>query len=266
MRNRNPMARFIFAVAVVVIFLIVRGRHRNSSSSITPPQTSKPPSTSPSAIAEIFPLVRGPENVVRRDGIVAAILIDTSGSMSQRPANDPQGNQKIETARRCVVSVIRKMEQFSKEQPGRPVMVGVYEFSVRSGQPVCREVTGMGKPNPDWANRAVQNIRAGGDTPIGDSIIFAKQQLDTMRLSREHILVITDGENTAGHTPGDVACALLQLPEEERPGLYFVAFDVAASVFAPAKAAGAAILPASNEKELQSALDELVGNKILIEQ
>jgi hypothetical protein len=60
--------------------------------------------------------------------------------------------------------------------------------------------------------------------------------------------------------------ALARLPEDQRPGVYFVAFDIAASAFQKVKEHGALILPAANEKELQTTLDFVIGNKVLLEQ
>ena len=97
-------------------------------------------------------------------------------------------------------------------------------------------------------------------------MIQAKKDLDATKLARTHILIVTDGENTAGFEPGDVMWAVNRLPDEQRPGIYFIAFDVAASVFQPAKDAGALVLPAANEQELRERLDFVMGSKILLEQ
>jgi hypothetical protein len=50
-------------------------------------------------------------------------------------------------------------------------------------------------------------------------MIFAKRQLDATGLTRKHLLVVTDGENTDGFDPDDVATALNRRPEAERPSL-----------------------------------------------
>jgi hypothetical protein len=46
---------------------------------------------------------------------------------------------------------------------------------------------------------------------------------------------------------------------------HFVAFDVAASVFAPLKKQGATVVGAADEKELNGQLDFILEEKILLE-
>jgi hypothetical protein len=47
--------------------------------------------------------------------------------------------------------------------------------------------------------------------------------------------------------------------------VYFVAFDIAASRFAPVRDAGGLVLPAANAAELNQTLDALLTGKILVE-
>ena len=47
-------------------------------------------------------------------------------------------------------------------------------------------------------------MTADGGTPIGDAMIAGKRALDRTGLSRRHLLVVTDGENTDGAKPVDV--------------------------------------------------------------
>lgn len=80
-----------------------------------------------------------------------------------------------------------------------------------------------------------------------------------------HVVVVTDGENTKGPAPAFVLRSLAGRPEDLRPSVYFVAFDVAASVFADVKQAGSLVLSASNALQLQEAVDFILGEKILLE-
>ncbi len=238
------------------------GTPQGSSTSSTPNPHS---TTSPSAVAAALQQLRAPDGPTRKDGIAVAILIDTSGSMGDGvPDADGSQRPKIDIARRCVLKVVKQAEGFAKEQPGTPVVLGIYEFSVRGGDP-CRNIVPLKAPNAATAEAALKRISPSGKTPIGQSIIQAKRDLDVAGLARTHILIVTDGENTDGLGPADVVAAIAKLPDTQRPGVYFVAFDVAAAVFKPAVDAGAAVLPAANEQQLQTALDELVGGKILLE-
>jgi hypothetical protein len=96
-------------------------------------------------------------------------------------------------------------------------------------------------------------------------MITAKRELDATGLSRRHLLVVTDGENTRGFQPDRVARAIGLRPEAERPSIYFVAFDIDERRFKGVKDAGGLVLAAANAKELNDTLDTLLRGKILVE-
>jgi len=52
---------------------------------------------------------------------------------------------------------------------------------------------------------------------------------------------------------------------QDLTSVYFVAFDVAAQVFDPVKNLGATVVSASNELQLKTQIDALLGKKILLE-
>jgi hypothetical protein len=76
---------------------------------------------------------------------------------------------------------------------------------------------------------------------------------------------VTDGENTNGPGPEEVAAAIARRPAAERPSIYFVAFDIAASRFDSVRNAGGLVLEAANARALNDTLDSLLRGKILIE-
>jgi Mg-chelatase subunit ChlD len=123
----------------------------------------------------------------------------------------------------------------------------------------------MGAPDRSRADRALASMRASGGTPIGNAMIIAKRELDGTGLSRRHLLVVTDGENTDGFDPELVTAGINRRPQAERPSIYFVAFDVEAKRFARVRDAGALLLGASDASELNSTLDSLLRGQILIE-
>ena len=123
----------------------------------------------------------------------------------------------------------------------------------------------MGPPDLASAERAIAKLEADGGTPIGEAMITAKRELDRTGLTRRHLLVVTDGENTDGFSPDRVAQAIGRRPEAERPSMYFVAFDIDASRFARVRDAGSLVLPAANARELNDTLDSLLRGKILLE-
>ncbi|CAN5357990.1 hypothetical protein BH23ACI1_BH23ACI1_32400 [soil metagenome] len=204
--------------------------------------------------------------VEAREGLAAAILIDVSGSMRDRVRGEGgEREAKIDIARRAARELVEQFARYADDNRGEPVLLGLYEFSERGGQPDCRPVIPMGPPDRVRAEAALQALRPEGGTPIGNAMIVAKRELDATGLSRRHLLVVTDGENTGGHEPHRVAAAMGRRPEAERPSIYFVAFDVDASRFRRVRDAGGLVLGAADAQELNDKLDMLLRGEILVE-
>ena len=202
-----------------------------------------------------------------REGLAAVILIDVSGSMDGQVAGENGASErKIDIARRAAVDLVDQFARYAEEHRDEPVLLGVYEFSQRDGQPDARPLMPMGPPDRRRATTALAAAVPSGDTPIGNAMIAAKRELDATGLTRRHLLVVTDGENTFGVAPERVATAIGRRPEAERPSIYFVAFDIAESRFAAVRDAGGLVLAAANAKELNDTLDALLRGKILVEQ
>jgi len=185
--------------------------------------------------------------------------MDTSGSMN----DDIRGGseQKIAIARRAAFDLLTQFDAYARAHPDEPVQVGLFEISSRS----AREILPLSAPDLTAAKSALASMRADGGTPIGEAIIAGKRALDRAGLSRRHLLVVTDGENTEGHSPDEVMAALMRRPEAERPSVYFVAFDISASRFDAVRNAGGLVLEAADAKELNETLDFLLTGKILVE-
>src|SRR5258705_13378885 len=77
-----------------------------------------------------------------REGIAAAILIDTSGSMDRKVEDaDGRSRRKIEIAQSSALSLVKQFDGYAREHSGQPIVVGIYEFSERSGsRSPCRRV------------------------------------------------------------------------------------------------------------------------------
>jgi Mg-chelatase subunit ChlD len=201
-----------------------------------------------------------------REGLAAAILIDVSGSMDEE-VEGPDGREarKIDVARRAARDLVEQFARYADDHPGEPVLLGLYEFSERDDQPDCRAVIEMGAPDRARADAALKRMRAQGGTPIGNAMMTAKRQLDATGLSRRHLLVVTDGENTDGFDPDDVTRVINRRPEAERPSIYFVAFDIDERRFTRVRDAGALLLGATDARDLNDTLDSLLRGQILIE-
>ena len=201
-----------------------------------------------------------------REGLAAAIVIDVSGSMNETVRGiDGTEQRKIDIARRAARDLVEQFARYAEEHKDEPVLLGVFEFSDRDGQAACRPVIPMGVPDRARADAALASLRAEGGTPIGAAMIIAKHQLDLAGLSRRHLLLVTDGENTEGFDPEAVAAAMARRPEAERASIYFVAFDVDDSRFAGIRDAGGLVLAAADAKDLNETLDSLLRGRILIE-
>ena len=105
---------------------------------------------------------------------------------------------KIAIARRAALDLVEQFATYARAHPGEPVLLGIYEFSRRRGEPDCRPIVPMGPPDRERATEAIARLNADGGTPIGQAMITAKRALDDTGLLRRHLLVVTDGENTDG--------------------------------------------------------------------
>jgi Mg-chelatase subunit ChlD len=196
-----------------------------------------------------------------REGIAAVVLMDVSRSMDERL---PDGERKISVARRATVELVRQFHSYAAAHPEEPVLLGLFEFSANAGAST-REIVPLSRPDVAAAEAAVSRMRADGGTPIGEAMVAGKLALDRAGLSRRHLLVVTDGENTDGVPPEAVMAALGRRPEAERASVYFVAFDIAASRFNAVRETGGLVLEAANAIELTQTLDTLLTGKILVE-
>lgn len=250
---------------LLILFLVVVASGRQCGKPAPATHTVSTPVPVRNPIGEVL---RPDPSAEYRDGIAAAILIDTSGSMREKVADaDGSMRPKIEIAKRAALNLVKQFDGYAREHSGQTIFLGVYEFSERGRDiPSCRTVVDLGVPNPASAESAISQMRPAGDTPIGDAMIVAKRDLDKSGLSKRHILVVTDGENNRGYSPGNVTQAISAQLEKDRASIYFVAFDVAAVTFNPVRDSGGVVLAASNESELTTTLEYLLEGKILVEQ
>ena len=200
-----------------------------------------------------------PANVVVRDGIAVAIVVDVSGSMGER-VKDTGNTQspKYLIARRAVKELYKRSQDFSQRNAERVLEVSLYKFDDSPQQMIA-----FAKPDAAGAERTIDTLDPSGGTGIGRAILQAKTDLDATGLKEKHIVVVTDGENTSGPSPAEVATEMAKNPA--KPSVYMVAFDVNADIFQQVKASGWMVYSASDATELQQALDVIFGENILLE-
>jgi hypothetical protein len=78
---------------------------------------------------------------------------------------------------------------------------------------------------------------------------------------------LTDGENTVGITPLNALTALQKQNQGQDQAIFvhMLALDIPPKVFASLQKAGATVIGAADEKQLQSQLDFILENQILVE-
>ena len=104
----------------------------------------------------------------------------------------------------------------------------------------------------------------GGGTAIGEAMLEARPDLYRAGVFRKYLLVVTDGDNTNGLPPDEVAREIFR-KSEGAVQVYFVAFDTSPQKFAFLKEVGGDVIGAGTGAELRQALDGIYQGKILAE-
>jgi Mg-chelatase subunit ChlD len=191
-------------------------------------------------------------------GAAVAILIDTSGSMKERAPGDSR--PKYVVAQEAIEAMLDATDAFVARRPDFPIKIGVYSFS--SGVRTLR-------PIQPYARAAIRSVLAnlpgpGGGTAIGDAMRAARPDLYRAGVFRKYLLVVTDGENTNGRDPDDVAREIFG-KSQGGVQIYFVAFDTSPEKFAFLKDVGGDVIGAGTGAELRTALDGIYQGRILAE-
>jgi hypothetical protein len=202
------------------------------------------------------------------DGVAVAIVYDTSGSMKES-VKDAHGTltPKYLIANRALLAISKQIQSFTTNNmsgPARRVEAGLWVFQGNDG----REAIKFGPFDPAAIQQFANSFtNPSGSTPLGNTLAMASKSVLNSPLSRKHVLIITDGQNTAGPDPATVLPRLKHRAETNGTTLsvHFVAFNVDAKVFAAVKQQGATVVGASDEKQLNSQLEFIMQRKILLE-
>jgi Mg-chelatase subunit ChlD len=191
-------------------------------------------------------------------GAAVAILVDTSGSMSEQAPGDSR--PKYVVAREALEAMLDATDAFVVKRPDFPIKIGIYGFS--SG--VWTQLP-LQSYNREVVRSALARLRGpGGGTAIGDAMRAARPDLYRAGVFRKYLLVVTDGENTVGRSPDDVARDIFR-KSEGAVQIYFVAFDTSPQNFAFLKEVGGDVIGAGNATDLRTALADIYQGKILAE-
>ena len=204
------------------------------------------------------------------DGVALGILYDTSGSMSDPvPNSHGSSSPKYVIANRALLAVVKQIQAYmTNGVTGAPhkVDVGLFTFSKDGAQ----EVVKLGAFDAGAIQNWTTNFsKPSGGTPLGNALRTVSRDVLNSPMPHKHVLIITDGENTLGPEPGGHYCLLGPVESAEKQQttvfVHFIAFDVNAKVFNGVKNQGASVASAADEKELNSQLDFILQNQILLE-
>lgn len=191
-------------------------------------------------------------------GAAVAILVDTSRSMREEAPGDFR--PKAAVAREALEAMFDATESLVAKRPDFAVKVGIYSFSSHASTVL---------PIQTFDRTAIRGAlarlpRPGGGTAIGEAMRTARPDLYRAGVFRKYLLVVTDGENTSGQSPDEVAREMFR-KSEHGVQIYFVAFDTSADRFGFLKDVQGEVISAGNSAELQKALDGIYQGRILAE-
>jgi hypothetical protein len=249
-RPGRGAVRFVL-VLMLGLFVLFRGRQqRHYSSRIS----TSAQATSAGAPSTVKYVPSGDEGL----GAAVAIMVDNSGSMREKAGDDTR--PKYQVARQALEEMLATTDSFTARQRGFPVKVGLYYFSS-----AVHPLAPMAPYNAGALRTALESMPSPtGGTAIGDAMDAARDALYKSGIIRKYILVVTDGENTAGREPHDVAREI-EARSEGAVRMYFVAFDVDAKKFSFLHQMHGEVLGADNAVALRASLDTIYRGRILAE-
>ena len=202
------------------------------------------------------------------DGVALGILYDTSGSMKDMvPNNSGSRSPKYVIANHALMAIVKQIQVFTTNGATgdpRKVDAGLFTFQGEGAKPVVKlgafDAAAIQKWTTDFHTPK-------GGTPLGNALRSVAISVLNSPMPRKHILVITDGMNTVGPDPAKVLPAINRSAEKKQSAVFvhFIAFDVDAKIFDLVKRQGATVAAAADEKQLDSQLDFILQNQILLE-
>ncbi len=240
-------SRFVFIIIALAVVFVAQSRSRrgDANDAATAADTTSGGRYAPSVQEGL--------------GASVAILLDQSGSM-----DDPPGEggdiPKYQLAREALAQVMAQTDSFVAKQTGFPVNIGLYTFDRH-----VRKVLPIAPYDRAALTTALESLPdPSGNTAIGDAMAEATRDLYAAGTIRKYLLVVTDGENTTGREPDEVAREIARR-SEGAVKLYLVAFDIDSEKFGFVNEVHGAVMEAKNAIALRANLDTLYRGRILAE-
>src|SRR5205085_1555440 len=160
-------------------------------------------------------------------GIALAVVFDTSGSMNEQIATKPGAplDAKYRIAQRAFNAVIDRLERFSKGPTAQPLQVGIFVFRDQRAA-VAAPIAPF---EPARLRRWATTMHPSGATPLGEAIFLAGRDLLATPAATRHLLVLTDGANTAGRSPETALTQIAQAAARKQTPVFthIIALDIA---------------------------------------
>ncbi len=205
-------------------------------------------------------------NAVDDFGVSFVIAVDVSGSMSDRTAGS--GIRKYVQAASSLKAIAGFIKQLKETNPDILINVGIVKFSksVQTVMPFTK-MDDEGIKN-FIAVAEPSNFSPEGSTAIGKAIEYSSEILAQSGTILNSVIVITDGENNVDPEPEKVIDAIYRnrnnISTESFKVLTstqlinLISFDIDSSLFSGYKEMGVKILSASDQKELEETLKNLL--------
>lgn len=199
------------------------------------------------------------------EAIALAVVFDTSGSMRDPmpTGTGAEMDTKYRIAQRAFGAVIDRLETYSSTPGAKPLRVGIYTFDEGRAQVAVP----FGPFRPAALRQWLSSLRPRGSTPLGDTLYLAATDLLQTSASARHVLVLTDGTNTAGRNPSAVLAQVGAAAQRRQAPVFVhvIALDMKPSVFAALEQQGATLIGAADGAQLAAQFDFILEEKILVE-
>jgi hypothetical protein len=199
-------------------------------------------------------------------GISIVIMMDASGSMADPPSSG--GAAKYVQAAEALKKVGDYLSGLATSQPGITINVAILAFESE-----VREILPLTKLDEKGIQRLTRacvskNFSPGGNTAIGLALERGSGILAQSGTILNSLILVTDGENTAGVAPEKVIAAIYEdrnnkttedLPVRTSTQLMsMIGFDVDSPQFVRFGQLGARITAAGDQTELEKTLRDLL--------